>query len=285
MSYLLKAGAARTLYDDTAKKAYQSSGPDVRPSVTFRTTAGADTFTFRYTGRAVAKKRIVSLGELENANIAHGKITVDLENHYSSDVTDVFDQDSTNVPQEIADLASEHAAAVKRAETQVVIDAIVNAAGYAGTVVHGSEGLTIAKIVGGLKFMRANDIEEPVTLWYTENQEADVLQLQQFTSADYARMMGMPAAMSGRVQDGHYGIARYLRIGTGRDEDGLPISATTRSCFLSVPSAVGLVVGFGGSVKTSIKETEHLHWRHTVYTRMAAKARDTLGLVKVECTE
>lgn len=285
MSYLLKSGAARTLYDDVAKKAYESAGPDVRSCVTYRTTEGADTFTFRYTGRAIAKNRIVSLSELENANITHGKIAVSLENVYSSDVTDIFDQDTTNAPQEISDLAVVHANAVKRKETQYVIDALAASGSYAATVVHGSTGLSIPKIVNGLKALRKNDINEPPCLFYTENQEADVLQLQQFTSADYARMMGQPAAMTGEVQSGHYGIARYIRIGSGRDEDGLPKVSTTRDCFLFVPSAVGLVVGFGGSVKTEVMKTEHLYWRHTVYGRMNAVARDGLGIVKIECTE
>lgn len=283
MSQFLRSGAARTVYSDAAKEAYESAGPDLRAHVNFETTEGAEAHVFRTTGRAIGRERAADLTELKNANITHGKVPCTLVDIYSSDVTDLFAQDTTNAPKELVKFAKTHARAVKRKETQQVIDALVAGVGtWAGTIVHGGVGMTIAKLVGAMKLLRKNDIDEPPCLLYTENQEADVLQLTQFTSADFAAAMG---ARKGEVQEGHYGVSAYKRIGSGRDETGLPKASTTRTCILFVPSAVGLVVGFNGELKTDITKSEHLWHRHTVYQRSQSKQIDGLGVVGIECTE
>jgi hypothetical protein len=285
MSVNLVSGASRTLFDDTAKEAYQSAGPDLRPCVTFRTTTGSETYNFRTVGRMVAKERVVSQSELENGDLEHAKIPVSLVNIYASDVTDIFDQDSTNAPQEIAALSVAEAKAVKRAETQKVLTVLGAATLSASHVIaHGSVGMTASKLLQGIEQLRANDIEEEICLAFTERQERDLLSASdnKFSSADFGAVVGSQRSM---IRPGHFGIGNYKLIGSGRAETGLKKASTTRSCFLFVPSAIGLVVGFGGNVATTVMRNEHEMWRTTVKTRAEAVVIDALGIVEIQCTE
>lgn len=291
------SNAARTLFDDSYKAAYESAGPDLRPYVTFRSQAGLDIYKFRTMGRGMARARGASQSGLDTLGIAHSTVNCQLENWYASELTDVFDQDKTNAPQEVPALAKVLANSVKRRETQLVIDALKNATLTGGNVITedvtggaAEAGLTIAKLLAARKAFKANDIMETPTLLLTEKQEADLLSLSnnQFTSADFSASSG---AETGNIRQGHFGF-NYILVGSGRDEDGLPSgvsgggsNSTTdnRKIFAFVPSAVGLVVGLN---KTETNyESAYASWRSTAMLRAGACVIDTKGVVSIVCDE
>lgn len=284
MSINLGTGAARQLFDDSYKEAYQSAGPDLRPYVTFRSQLGVDTYKFRTMGRGMAKARGASQSALDALGVAHGTKTATLESWYASELTDIFDQDKTNAPQEVPALAKVLASATKRRETQLVIDAL-KAAYTSGIpasnkITGTSDGLTVDKLLQARRALKANDIMETPCLLITEKQEANLLGLSQFTSADFSASSG---AETGNIRQGHFGF-NYVLIGTGRDEDGLGLVNTDdRVCFAFVPSSIGLVVGLN---KVEVNyEPAAASWRSTAMLRAGAVAIDPLGMVSIECDE
>lgn len=290
MSINLGTGAARQLFDDSYKDAYQSAGPDMRPYVTFRSQLGVDTYKFRTMGRGMAKARGASQSALDALGIAHGTKTATLESWYASELTDIFDQDKTNAPQEVPALAKVLASATKRRETQLVLDTLKAsydlAAGSGGIptanrISDTTTGLTVAKLLAARRALKANDIMETPCLVLTEKQEADLLGLSQFTSADFSASSG---AETGNIRQGHFGF-NYILVGTGRDETGLSVIPATndRLCFAFVPSSIGLVVGLN---KVEVNyEASAASWRSTAMLRAGAVAIDTLGMVSIDANE
>jgi len=281
MSIELGTNAKRALFDDSYKAAYAAMGPNLRPFVTFREQMGVDTYKFRTMGRGMAQTRGASQSNLNVMGVAHGTVTATLESWYASELTDIFDQDKTNAPQEIPALAAVLAGATKRRETQLVIDALYAATIAASNQVGaGTDGLTVAKLVAARAALKANDIMETPTLLLTEKQEADLLALTAFTSADFAASSG---SVTGNVRQGHFGF-NYVLVGTGRDEDGLKIlSGDDRTIFAFVPSAVGLVCGLN---KTEVNyESASASWRSTSMLRAGAVVIDPLGVVEILCDE
>lgn len=285
MSLELGTNAKRQLFDDSYKAAYQSAGPDLRPYVTFREQMGVDTYKFRTMGRGMAQARGAAQSSLNVVGFTHSTKTATLEDWYASELTDIFDQDKTNAPQEVPALAKALANATKRRETQIVIDALKTAynsglpSGNSITEA-GSVGLTVAKLLSARAALKANDIMETPCLLLTEKQEADLLALSAFTSSDFAASSG---AVTGNIRQGHFGF-NYVLVGTGRDEDGLSLIETDdRVIFAFVPSAVGLVVGLN---KTEVNyESQVASWRSTAMLRAGAVAIDTAGIVSIECDE
>jgi len=285
MSLELGTNAKRQLFDDSYKAAYQSAGPDLRPYVTFREQMGVDTYKFRTMGRGMAQARGAAQSSLNVVGFTHSTKTATLEDWYASELTDIFDQDKTNAPQEVPALAKALANATKRRETQIVIDALktaYNAGLPSGNSITeaGSVGLTVAKLLSARAALKANDIMETPCLLLTEKQEADLLALSAFTSSDFAASSG---AVTGNIRQGHFGF-NYVLVGTGRDEDGLSLIETDdRVIFAFVPSAVGLVVGLN---KTEVNyESQVASWRSTAMLRAGAVAIDTAGIVSIECDE
>lgn len=285
MSLELGTNAKRQLFDDSYKAAYQSAGPDLRPYVTFREQMGVDTYKFRTMGRGMAQARGAAQSSLNVVGFTHSTKTATLEDWYASELTDIFDQDKTNAPQEVPALAKALANATKRRETQIVIDALktaYNAGLPSGNSITeaGSVGLTVAKLLSARAALKANDIMETPCLLLTEKQEADLLALTAFTSSDFAASSG---AVTGNIRQGHFGF-NYVLVGTGRDEDGLSLIETDdRVIFAFVPSAVGLVVGLN---KTEVNyESQVASWRSTAMLRAGAVAIDTAGIVSIECDE
>ncbi len=280
MSIQLGTNAARTLFDDSYHQEYQSMGPDLRPCVTFRAERGLKTYNFRTQGRLVMQARGASQSQVDKSNNTHALVACTLNDYVLQVPTDDFDQDVTNSPQEIRSLARVMAGAVKRQETQEIIDALDAATMDTNhTIADGGFGLTVAKLTEARSLLKANDINEHVALLYTEKQEDDLLQLSQFTSADFSATKMLSA---GDVRDGHFGYT-YKIIGTGRDETGLAVASNIRDCYAFVPSAVGLVVG--------MNEIKHGYEDSTVSVLQTAKLRcgavaiDPTGIVKIQCSE
>jgi len=271
---------------DDAKDEFQSAGPDLRPWVDFQALSGALTTNFRNIGKTTARKRGSSQTKVTQDNLTHGVVPVTLEDYYSQIPTDVFDQDTTNAPQEVSKLARIQARAVKRLETQQILD-VLNAASFdtAHTIAAGAVGMTVSKIMQARQQFKALEIDEPLVLLQTEEQESDLILASdnKFTSADFSASQG---SETGDVQDGHFGVSKYITIGSGRAETGLGKSGTTRDCYMFVRSAVGLAVGFNGALQHRVDwDLDNLTNVSTAFSRGQAAIIDALGIVKIQCKE
>jgi len=287
MSVTLSSGAARTLFDDTVKHAYQSAGPDLRDCVTFRSVTGSDDYRFRTMGRAQALQRGADQTAVSNANVAHATVTCALNDFYISELTDVFGQATTNAPQEIVALAKTIGNGLKRKEAQLVIDALDAATIPAGNQIGGTNITLDNNVVGanpegiallseGRSLLKANDIDEQPCFLFSEREEMQLLNNDTFVSADYSSYRERD---NGDIRDGHYGL-KYRRVGSGRDEDGLALSGTERVCYMFVPSAVGLAVNI--DCKTEVNyESDKLSWRSTGLLKAGACVIDTSGVVAI----
>jgi len=283
MSITLGTSAARTLFSDNTKLAYQSMGPaNFNALCDYVKQEGTAAYKFRTMGRGVARARGASQSQLVPMGIVHAVVECTLAAYEANELTDVFDQATTNAPREIEKLSKTIAGALARRRIQIMIDAL-DAPTYSGvhTIATGSAGLSVAKLLTARRALKADDIAEPVTIFMTEEQEYDLLVEtgNKFTSADFAASSG---AMTGDVKQGHFGY-NYVLVGSGRDETGLPKSSTTRTCFVFVPSSIGYVDGL---LKTEVNyESDKASWRSTGFLYAGSKVIDAGGIVEVLCTE
>lgn len=286
MSIQLGTNAKRTLFSDRVKMRYQSKGPKgFEKLVDFVSQDGVETYKFRKMGRGIASRRGASQSVLTPMGITHGTTDCTLLDWQANELTDVFDQAKTNAPREIEKLADVIAMALARRKVQTVLDA-ADAPTYTGvhTIAAGAVGLSSTKLLTARRALKADDIDESVTIWITEEQEYDLLveSGNKFTSADFSNNRAALGAVTGDVEQGHFGY-NYVLIGSGRDEAGLPKSSTTRTCFATVPTSIGYV---DGMMKTEVNyESDKLSWRSTGLLWAGAVSEDNDGTVEVLCTE
>lgn len=283
MSLELGLNAKRTIFADSTKDAYQSAGPDFRDVTDFVSMPGLETYNFRKMGRLTAHLRGASQSEVKQSNVTHSLVPAVMGDWSLSVPTDIFDQAKTNEPQEIKKIGSSIGRALKRRETQLVLDQMKAATMASGHTVANTVGATTGmnpdKLTEARAILKANDIDEPICLVYTENQEKDLLRESEFTSADFSASKMLT---DGDVKDGHFGY-RYKMIGSGRDETGLTLSAGDRSCFAFVPSAVGLVTGL---LKSEVNYVPtQFSWLASGMLMAGSAVIDTLGIVEIVCAE
>lgn len=269
---------ARTLFADSCKNAYQSTGPDMRDCTDFVEAPGQNVYTFRRVGRIVARDRGATQTNLVNADMTHTTIPVTMQDKYASDLTDIFDQATTNQPREIEKLGFAIGAALKRQETQFVLDALDSATLAAGNQISFNGSDIEDGLLDAAEVLRSLDIGEQPVFVGTEVEETLMLKQDRFASADFAggdKMLG-----SGRVRQGHYGL-RYKFVGTGRAETGLSGGAGARECYMFVPSAVGLVVNLDNIARVDWS-VEKASWRSSGFLKGNSIAIDPEGIIK--CT-
>jgi hypothetical protein len=283
MSLELGTDAARTLFSDKVKMAYQSAGPRNFESLCdYVRQEGVQTYKFRNMGRGIATRRGARQSQLTPMGITHGTVDCTLLDWQANELTDIFDQATTNQPREIEKLSVVIANALFRRKIQILIDAL-DAPTYTGThtIATGSVGMSVAKLLTARRALKADDITEPVTMFQTEEQEYDLLidSGNKFTSADFNAVSG---ANTGDIKQGHFGY-NYVHIGSGREETGLPKASTTRTCFAFVPTSVGYV---DGMMKTEVNyESDKASWRSAGFLWAGAVVEDAGGIVEVLCTE
>jgi hypothetical protein len=182
-----------------------------------------------------------------------------------------------------------YAAAANRKTDKVIIDAFTASAatGVDGgtptshpggdyTIAHGSTGLTLAKIVGAKKVLKAaeNDPDQPWYFLYSAEQLEDLLNDSTITSADYnsVRML-----MSGEVS----GFMGFQWI----HSEQLPVASAKRSCYAWVRDSMllGVSTEISGSVDRRPDKNNGLQVAYTL--DMGATRMQETGVVEVICAE
>ena len=281
MSKFLSAVASKQ-FDGEVKHAFQMTGV-LSDTVTMRTGVVGDTYNFRKMGKGLATQRTAPSSDSIPMDISHSLIPVTLQDWDADDFTDIFNSVEVNFD-ETQELGFTIASALGRRKDQTIIDAMVNAGAYAGTVTTAIGGadtnLNVDKLRKAKRYLDekgvpASDRHIAVS---AANMEA-LLGETQATSSDYNTVK---ALVQGDI-DTFVGFKFHMI--EDRDEGGLPVAAgDVRSCFAWHKTAVGCAIGkdvTSGADWVPLKKSWLAHGEF----KGNSVARDTDGIVKILCDE
>ena len=263
---------AVTQFDDDVKHAFQTAG-SLRDTVTVRNGVVGDIYKFRKMGKGLANQKATQ-ADVTPMDVSHSLITCTLGNWNAPEYTDIFDAAEVNFDEQ-RELAQTIAGALGRRVDQLIIDALAAEASPAGTIVHGSAGMTVAKVVEASKHLNdkgvpSGDRHFAVSAGGLE----DLLNISTVTSSDYN---SVKALMSGELNT-WMGFAWHII--ESRDEGGLPYAASTWEGFAWHKSAIGLAVGI--DIKTEVNYVaQKTSWLCNGVMKAGSVSRDGDGSVSV----
>jgi hypothetical protein len=281
MSQTLSTVASKQ-FDALVKQAFQGAGL-LRNAVTVRTGVVGNQYNFRAMGKGLASQRTAPSSDSVPMNIAHSLKTVTLTDWDADEYTDIFNSKEVNFS-EVRELAQVIAKALGRRLDQLVIDSMINAGAYGGTVTAAIGGadtnMNIEKLIAAAIYL--DDMGVPMEgrhIALSAKAKSGLLRETETTSADYNTVK---ALVKGEI-DTFMGFKFHL-IET-RTEGGLPVAAgDVRSCFAWHDSSVGLAVGMEPSTKVDwIPQKKS--WLSAGSMKAGAVARDTDGIIKILCDE
>ena len=270
------SAAAQTQFDDEVKQAFQGVGM-LRDTVTIRNEVVGDTYKFRKMGKGLANQK-PSQAEVTPMDVSHSLVTATLSNWNAPEYTDIFDQAEVNFD-ERQELAEVIASALGRRLDQLIIDAANAEASPAADIAHGSVGLTVDKLRQTRKAMKKKGVpSSDITFLMSAEGEEDLLASTEVTSSDYN---AVKALVQGDVNTF---LGMNFMVIEDRDEDGLPLSGSTRTGFAYHKSAIGLAIGMDitAAVDWIAQRTS---WLCNGTMKAGAVSRDGDGIVKVNWTE
>ena len=266
------SSAAMQQFDDDVKHAFQTAG-NLRGTVTARNGVVGDIYKFRKMGKGLANQK-ASQADVTPMDVTHSLISCTLQNWNAPEYTDIFDQAEVNFDEK-TELAQTIAGALGRRLDQLIIDALAAEASPAGTIVHGSVGMTLAKIVEASKSL--NDKGVPGDGRHFAISAAgleDILNISTITSTDYNSVRLL---MSGEMNT-FMGFTWHMI--ESRSEGGLPFTSPTTEAFAWHQSAVGLAVGI--DIKTEVNYVpQKTSWLANGVMKAGSVSRDGDGIVSV----
>jgi len=262
-------------YDARVKGAYQSMGL-LRGHVRVKTGITASSTKFRRAVRGMARPRIPQT-DLVPMGQTYAEATATLTGWQASDYTDKLDAVLNNI-EERQVLAENIGGACARRHDQMIIDAL-DAANGSATIVHGSVGMTFAKVTAAKRFMDRRSVPFGKRKLAVSAEGYDnLLNEAKFTSGDYVEKKA--------IQDGKLPpiLGFDVIMMPDMDEGGLPKASTTRTNFAWDSDAVGIAFG----IETDLEVTyiaEKMSWLSAQAFLGGAVAIDALGIIEIETTE
>lgn len=272
--------AAITSFDSDVKQAYQDRGANLRDRVRVRNGIVGSSHRFPKLGAGQASRRTPS-ADVIPMNLNHSNQTVTLEDWNAAEFTDVFDEEKTNID-ERKELATAIAAAIRRREDQMILDALDAS----------PTTLLVAASVGGAatdlntaKLRRANRLlgdkgvgDDDITGVFSHQAKESMLGENQVTSADYNSVR---ALVNGEV-DSFLGVT-FRWIAT-RAEGGLDKTGNDRTSYVFARSAIGHAIG-----KDQRMEINYIPMKTNWLANMLFSANavdiDQDGIVEITTTE
>jgi len=265
----------------------QQKGSRLRDAVRTETVTGKSHF-FERIGSVAAELRTSRHSDTPRMDTPHSRRKVTMDDYDWADLIDNEDKVRMLISPQ-SDYAQAGAWAMGRAMDDAIITAATGNAlgGVAGgttvalpsgnKVVHGSAGLSLAKLLSAKEIIDANDVdpEEERYLVCTAGQITDLLNVTQVTSSDFATVK---ALAQGEI-DTYLGFKfiRTQRLGT--DSDG------NRQVLAFCKSGIGLALG--ADVTTKISERADKNYATQVFLSMTIGATriEEEKLVEIACTE
>ena len=270
---------AQVTFDAQVKGAYQTSGT-LRRRCQLRTGVVGTSHTFKRANRGMASRRVPQTNVVPMGQ-GYGTAVATITDWNAAEYTDVFDAQKTN-SDERAIVAGNIAGAIGRREDQLLLDAMdtANGAANVGKDIGGANsGLNYTKILALHElFNRRGVPRNKRILVIGARQETDLLNLPQFTSGDYVSKHV--------VETGELPPILGMRpvIIEDRDEGGLPIAASVRTCYGYDEDALGLAVGIDFRTEVNYVPEKTSYLANGLFSAGACVV-DPLGIIEVACYE
>jgi len=271
------------LFEAEVHQAYQAAAV-LRGAARMRTGVVGDTVKFPKVGKGQASIRVPQT-DVVPINAAFSQISVTLSDYVASEYSDIFNQQKVNFD-ERQELAQVVGNAIGRREDQILIDALEAAS--AGTTVAktvvtsgsaASSNLNVGKIIAAKKGLDAANVPPTDRHFVVHaNNLAGLLSDERAISSDFQTLQ---ALVQGNINQM---MGFTFHIVGDRDEGGLPLSGSDRTCFAFHRSSLGCAVGI--APKTEINYIpEKTSFLVTSMLSMGAAAIDVEGIVDVVCAE
>ena len=271
------------LFEAEVHQAYQASAV-LRGAARMRTGVIGDAVKFPKVGKGQASIRVPQ-SDVVPINASFSSVSVSLADYVASEYSDIFNQQKVNFD-ERRELAQVVGNAIGRREDQILIDALQAAS--AGTTVAknvvtsgsaANSNLNVGKIIAAKKGLDAANV--PMTdrhFVIHANNLAGLLSDERAISSDFQTLQ---ALVQGSINTM---MGFTFHIVGDRDEGGLPLASSDRTCFAFHRSALGCAVGI--APKTEINYIpEKTSFLVTSMLSMGAAAIDVTGIVDVVCAE
>ena len=266
------SSAAMQQFDDDVKHAFQTAG-SLRNTVTVRNGVVGDIYKFRKMGKGLANQK-ASQADVTPMDVTHSLINCTLGNWNAPEYTDIFDAAEVNFDEQ-TELAQTIAGALGRRLDQLIIDALAAEASPAGTIVHGSAGMTLAKVITASKHMNDKGVPSGGRHFaISADGLEDLLNVSTITSADYNTVRLL---MAGELNS-WMGFEWHMI--ESRSEGGLPYASSTWEGFAWHESAIGMAIGI--DIKSEVNYiAQKTSWLANGVMKAGSVSRDGDGIVSV----
>ena len=266
---------AQIEFDAEVKAAYQTAGL-LRPHVRVRTGVTGSTARFRRYGRGQAQPRLAGQ-DVTVMNTTAAEAIATLNDWIAAEYTDKLDQALVNFD-ERSILAQNIGSAIGRRLDQMVIAAL-DAANGAANIAVGGTGLTDAKMRRAMSIMDARAVPAGQRkMVISARGKEDLIAEQRFTSRDFVERSVIETGSLPRL----YGFD-FVVI-DDRDEGGLPLVSTTRTCFAFDMQSVGLAIAHDEPLEVNYI-AEKTSWLSAQLIKAGAVAIDALGIIEIATQE
>ncbi len=266
---------AQIEFDAEVKAAYQTAGL-LRPHVRVRTGVTGSTARFRRYGRGQAQPRLAGQ-DVTVMNTTAAEAIATLNDWIAAEYTDKLDQALVNFD-ERSILAQNIGSAIGRRLDQMVIAAL-DAANGAANIAVGGTGLTDAKMGRAMSIMDARAVPAGQRkMVISARGKQDLIAEQRFTSRDFVERSVIETGSLPRL----YGFD-FVVI-DDRDEGGLPLVSTTRTCFAFDMQSIGLAIAHDEPLEVNYI-AEKTSWLSAQLIKAGAVAIDALGIIEIATQE
>jgi hypothetical protein len=260
-------------FEQEVHSAYQRVGSKLRNTVRTSNKVTGSTCVFQKVGKGTAMTKS-SGGMVPTMNLEHTAVEVALQDYYAGDWLDKLDEIKIN-HDERQIIASAGAYALGRKTDEMIINALASAT---TSVSDNATGMTKSKLLEAYEILGAKEVPDDGQRFCIVGvkQWSELLQLEEFSSADYVGADDLP--WQGSQAKKFLGTTFMVHSGLPIDENGV------RSCFWFHKTAIGHAIG--AEVETDI--TWHgdraAHFVNNMMSQGAGLIDDD-GIVIVTCDE
>jgi len=254
----------------------QQKGSRLRDSVRFESVTGKNHF-FERIGSVSAQKRTSRHSDTPRMDTPHSRRRVSMDDYDWADLIDQEDKVRMLITPQ-SEYAMAGANAMGRAMDTAIIEAAVGNAygGVAGgttialpsaqKVVHGSAGLTVAKLLSAKEIIDGSDVDEEEERFciLSAKQVTDLLNTTEVKSSDYNTVKALAQGQLDTFLG--FKFIRSERLGTDSNGDR-QVTVYTKS---------GLGLAMGSEIQTRISERDDKNYATQVFLSM------TIGATRVE---
>jgi len=272
-----------TLFDAEVKQAYQGES-SILNCVRLRQGVQGNTYKFPKLGKGSATSRIPQT-DVTPLNVTYSQVTATMSDYNAAEYSDIFHQAKVNFD-ERSELVQVVSKAIGRRMDQLILDALDAASSpstVAKTVVTtgsaAASNLNVGKLIAAKKSLDAKNVPfDDRHIIVHANSLSGLLGDERAVSGDFA---SIKALVSGEINT-FLGFNFYV-LGD-RDEGGLPLSSSDRTCFAFHRSSCGMAVNMNQKTEINYVPEKTSFLVNSMFSA-GAVAIDDEGIVKITCEE